>query len=69
MDVSRTYEGNYSEYYIAKAALIETQNAAWEKQQKEIEQTKDLIHRLGAGANSGGASSGKFWSKLIWLKF
>ncbi|KAM1052682.1 hypothetical protein ACFX13_000275 [Malus domestica] len=29
----------------------------WEKQQREIEQTKDLIHMLGAGANSGRASS------------
>ncbi|PQM36193.1 ABC transporter F family member 5 [Prunus yedoensis var. nudiflora] len=57
MGVSRTYDGNYSEYFIAKAAWIETQNAAWEKQQKEIEQTKDLIQRLGAGANSGRASS------------
>ncbi|KAM0976279.1 hypothetical protein FF1_019268 [Malus domestica] len=57
MGVSRTYEGNYSQYILAKAAWIETQNAAWEKQQKEIEQTRDLIHRLGAGANSGRASS------------
>jgi ATPase subunit of ABC transporter with duplicated ATPase domains len=56
MGVSRTYEGNYSEYYIAKAAWIETQTA-WEKQQKEVEQTKDLIHRLGAGANTGRDSS------------
>ncbi|XP_062007121.1 ABC transporter F family member 5-like [Rosa rugosa] len=65
MGVSRTYEGNYSEYYIAKAAWIESQNAAWEKQQKEIEHTKDLIHRLGAGANSGRASSaGKKLEKL-----
>lgn len=57
MGVSRTYEGNYSQYVMEKAAWIEAQNAAWEKQQKEIEQTKDLISRLGAGANSGRASS------------
>ncbi|KAK4264845.1 hypothetical protein QN277_025969 [Acacia crassicarpa] len=57
MGVSRTYEGNYSQYVVSKAAWIETQNAAWEKQQKEIEQTKDLINRLGAGANSGRAST------------
>ncbi|XP_027354821.1 ABC transporter F family member 5 [Abrus precatorius] len=57
MGVSRTYEGNYSEFVISKAAWIEAQYAAWEKQQKEIEQTKDLISRLGAGANSGRASS------------
>lgn len=57
MGVSRTYEGNYSEYIVAKAAWIEAQYAAWEKQQKEIEHTKDLINRLGAGANSGRASS------------
>ncbi|XP_044469092.1 ABC transporter F family member 5-like [Mangifera indica] len=55
--VARTYEGNYSQYVIGKAAWIEAQYAAWEKQQKEIEQTKDLISRLGAGANSGRASS------------
>ncbi|PIN20225.1 putative transporter (ABC superfamily) [Handroanthus impetiginosus] len=57
MGVSRTYEGNYSDYVIAKAAWIEAQFAAWEKQQKEIEQTKDLISRLSAGANAGRASS------------
>ncbi|EXC19706.1 ABC transporter F family member 5 [Morus notabilis] len=57
MGVSRTYEGNYSEYIVAKAAWIEAQYAAWEKQQKEIDHTKDLINRLGAGANSGRASS------------
>ena len=57
MGVSRTFEGNYSQYVEAKAAWIETQYAAWEKQQKEIEQTKDLIKRLGAAANSGRASS------------
>ncbi|KAM1611472.1 hypothetical protein ACFX2K_000233 [Malus domestica] len=28
MGVSRTYEGNYSQYILAKAAWIETQNAA-----------------------------------------
>ncbi|PRQ48973.1 putative P-loop containing nucleoside triphosphate hydrolase, ABC-transporter extension [Rosa chinensis] len=69
MGVSRTYEGSYSEYYIAKAAWIESQNAACEKQQKEIEHTKDLIHRLGAGANSGSASSaGKVRTPCL-LKF
>ncbi|KAH1113815.1 hypothetical protein J1N35_007193 [Gossypium stocksii] len=57
MGVSRTFEGNYSQYVEAKAAWIETQYVAWEKQQKEIEQTRDLISRLGAGANSGRASS------------
>lgn len=57
MGVSRTYDGNYSQYVISKAEWIEAQYAAWEKQQKEIEQTKDLISRLGAGANSGRASS------------
>ncbi|KAI9165304.1 hypothetical protein LWI28_011470 [Acer negundo] len=57
MGVSRTYEGNYSQYVLEKAAWIESQYAAWEKQQKEIEHTKDLISRLGAGANSGRASS------------
>ncbi|KAG5031705.1 hypothetical protein GLYMA_06G146900v4 [Glycine max] len=57
MGVSRTFEGNYSQYVISKAAWIEAQYAAWEKQQKEIEHTRDLISRLGAGANSGRASS------------
>ncbi|KAG9141595.1 hypothetical protein Leryth_026144 [Lithospermum erythrorhizon] len=57
MGVSRTYEGNYSQYVVSKAEWIETQFAAWEKQQKEIEQTKDLISRLSAGANSGRAST------------
>ncbi|XP_051114696.1 ABC transporter F family member 5 [Andrographis paniculata] len=57
MGVSRTYEGNYSDYVIAKAEWIEAQFAAWEKQQKEIEQTKDMISRLSAGANAGRAST------------
>ncbi|KAJ0975226.1 hypothetical protein J5N97_017191 [Dioscorea zingiberensis] len=57
MGVSRTFPGNYSEYVLAKAAWVEAQYAAWEKQQKEIDHTKDLISRLGAGANSGRASS------------
>ncbi|KAJ6802432.1 ABC family 1 [Iris pallida] len=57
MGVSRTFAGNYSEYVLAKAASVEAQYAAWEKQQKEIEHTKELINRLGAGANSGRASS------------
>ncbi|OIW15342.1 hypothetical protein TanjilG_23886 [Lupinus angustifolius] len=57
MGVSRTFEGNYSQYILSKAAWIEAQYAAWEKQQKEIEQTRDLISRLSAGANSGRAST------------
>lgn len=40
MGVSRTYEGNYSEYVIAKATWVESQFAAWEKQQKEVEHTR-----------------------------
>ncbi|XP_039026376.1 ABC transporter F family member 5-like [Hibiscus syriacus] len=57
MGVPRTFEGNYSQYVEANASWVESQYAAWEMQQKEIEQTKDLISRLGAGANSGRASS------------
>lgn len=57
MGVSRTYVGNYSEFVIAKAVYVQSQFAAWEKQQKEIELTRDLISRLGAGANSGRAST------------
>lgn len=33
--------------------MIETQNTAWEKQQKETESTKDLIARLDVGENFG----------------
>jgi len=55
--VSKTYKGNYSEYILAKAVAVQAQYAAWEKQQKEIEQTKELINRLGAGVNAGRASS------------
>ncbi|KZV53738.1 ABC transporter F family member 5-like [Dorcoceras hygrometricum] len=57
MGVSRTYEGNYSDYVIAKAGWIDTQFAVWEKQQKKIEQSRDLICRLSGGANTGRASS------------
>ncbi|KAF5179968.1 Abc transporter f family member [Thalictrum thalictroides] len=57
MGVSRTYPGNYSQYIISKAAWIEAQNMAWEKQQKQIDQTRDIISRLSAGANAGRAST------------
>lgn len=57
MGVSRTFVGNYSEYVLAKETWIQAQYSAWEKQQKEIEHTRELINRLGAGANSGRASS------------
>lgn len=57
MGVSRTFVGNYSQYVISKAEWVEAQYAAWEKQQREIEATKDLIARLSGGANSGRASA------------
>ena len=57
MGVSRTFLGTYSDYIISKAAWIEAQLTAWEKQQKEIEHTRGLISRLSAGANSGRAST------------
>ena len=57
MGVSKTFEGNYSNYVSAKAAWIEAKLAAWEKQQKEIEQTKDIINRVGAGVSLGRAST------------
>lgn len=57
MGVSRTYGGNYSDYIVSRAEWIEAQLAAWEKQQREIEHTKDLINRLSAGANAGRAST------------
>lgn len=57
MGVSKIFEGNYSEYIVAKAAWIESQRMAWEKQQKEISRTEDLIQRLSGGANSGRATS------------
>ncbi|CAH9094986.1 unnamed protein product [Cuscuta europaea] len=55
--VSRTFEGNYSNYIIERVAWVEAQFAAWEKKQKEIEKTKGLINKLSAGANSGRAST------------
>ncbi|CAF1788339.1 BnaC09g46770D [Brassica napus] len=65
MGVSRTFVGNYSQYVISKAEWVEAQYAAWEKQQKEIEATKDLIGRLSNGANSGrGSSAEKKLEKL-----
>ncbi|CAD6344187.1 unnamed protein product [Miscanthus lutarioriparius] len=51
--VSKTYKGNYSEYILAKAVAVQAQYTAWEKQQKEIEQTKELINRLGAELMQG----------------
>ncbi|KAL2610778.1 hypothetical protein R1flu_022470 [Riccia fluitans] len=57
MGVSRTFEGNYSEYVQAKAAWMESQRLAWEKQQKEIARAEELVQRLSGGANSGRATS------------
>ncbi|KAF9603968.1 hypothetical protein IFM89_039322 [Coptis chinensis] len=57
MGVSRTYAGNYSQYIASKAAWFESQYIAWEKQQKQIDQTRDIISRLSAGANAGRAST------------
>ncbi|KAF8377225.1 hypothetical protein HHK36_030599 [Tetracentron sinense] len=54
--VSRTYEGNYSNFVVEKAELIEKQYADWEKQQKQIERTKDITNKLSAGASAGRAS-------------
>eukprot|EP00250_Pteridium_aquilinum_P012312 c20648_g1_i2 orf=546-2696(+) len=57
LGVSQTYEGNYSAYVMAKAERAEVQRMAWEKQQKEIARTKDIIQRLSGGANSGRATT------------
>ncbi|KAE9466155.1 hypothetical protein C3L33_01932, partial [Rhododendron williamsianum] len=42
--------------FLDQLSWIEAQFAAWEKQQKEIEHTRDLISRLSAGVNAGRAS-------------
>ncbi|KAG0600852.1 hypothetical protein M758_11G066000 [Ceratodon purpureus] len=57
MGVAQTFPGNYSEYVLAKAAWVEAQRMAWEKQQKEITRTEEMIQRLSSGANSGRATS------------
>ncbi|XP_021839991.2 ABC transporter F family member 5 [Spinacia oleracea] len=65
MGVSRTFVGNYSDYVISKAAWIEAQFAAWEKQQKEIDQTKDIINRVGTGVSAArGSTAEKKLEKL-----
>lgn len=68
MGVSQTFPGNYSEYVLAKAAWVEAQRMAWEKQQKEIARTEEMIQRLSSGANSGRATSAeKVCKKIIKL--
>lgn len=57
LGVSQTYEGNYSAYVLSKAERAEAKRMAWEKQQKEISRTKDIIQRLSGGANSGRATT------------
>lgn len=65
LGVSQTYEGNYSAYVLAKAERAEAQRLAWEKQQKEIARTKDIIQRLSGGANTGrAATAGKQLEKI-----
>ena len=57
MGVSTTYQGNYSAYVAAKAEREEAQRLAWERQQKEIARTEEMIQRLSGGGNSGRATS------------
>ena len=57
MGVSATYQGNYSAYVAAKAEREEAQRLAWERQQKEIARTEEMIQRLSGGGNSGRATS------------
>lgn len=57
MGISMTFPGNYSAYVAGKAEWIEAQRIAFERQQKEIARTEDMIQRLQAGGNAGRASS------------
>ncbi|CAI5998444.1 unnamed protein product [Closterium sp. NIES-64] len=57
MGISMTFPGNYSAYVAAKAEWVEAQRMAWERQQKEIARTEDMIARLQGGGNAGRASS------------
>eukprot|EP00897_Mesotaenium_endlicherianum_P004485 jgi/Mesen1/4064/ME000213S03086 len=57
MGVSMTFSGNYSQYVQQKAEWIEAQRLLFEKQQKEIARTEDMIQRLSGTANTGRASS------------
>ncbi|GJP60852.1 hypothetical protein CLOP_g16724 [Closterium sp. NIES-67] len=57
MGISMTFPGNYSAYVAAKAEWIEAQRMAWERQQKEIARTEEMIARLQGGGNAGRASS------------
>nr|PNR47746.1 hypothetical protein PHYPA_012219 [Physcomitrium patens] len=57
MGVAQTFLGNYSEYVLDKAAWVEAQRMVWEKQQKEIFRTEEMIYRLSSGANSGRTTS------------
>ncbi|XP_002963504.2 ABC transporter F family member 5 [Selaginella moellendorffii] len=55
MGVSRTYEGNYSNYVQARTTWAAEQEMKWRKQQKEIAQAKENV----SSANSGQATSAK----------
>ncbi|KAG0476525.1 hypothetical protein HPP92_013366 [Vanilla planifolia] len=57
MGISKTFFWELFRICDGESNMVEAQYAAWEKQQKEIEHTKELINRLGGGANSGRASS------------
>jgi len=48
--VSRTYLGNYSQYLVQKAEQREAQQAAYERQQKEIAKQQAFIDRFRASA-------------------
>eukprot|EP00271_Cylindrocystis_brebissonii_P008105 TRINITY_DN22134_c0_g1_i1.p1 TRINITY_DN22134_c0_g1~~TRINITY_DN22134_c0_g1_i1.p1 ORF type:complete len:766 (+),score=152.08 TRINITY_DN22134_c0_g1_i1:237-2534(+) len=57
LGVSMTFPGSYSEYVMQKAEWVEAQRIAFEKQQKEIAKTEEMIQRLSGGANTGRASA------------
>lgn len=48
--VSTTYLGNYSQYLLQKAEQRETQQATYERQQKEIEKQQAFVDRFRASA-------------------
>lgn len=65
MGVAQTFPGNYSEFVPAKAAWVEMQHMSWEKQQKEIARSEEIIQRLSSGANSGRATSAAKQLKIM----
>eukprot|EP00242_Pyramimonas_sp_CCMP2087_P017790 CAMPEP_0198213512 /NCGR_PEP_ID=MMETSP1445-20131203/28911_1 /TAXON_ID=36898 /ORGANISM="Pyramimonas sp., Strain CCMP2087" /LENGTH=718 /DNA_ID=CAMNT_0043888171 /DNA_START=76 /DNA_END=2232 /DNA_ORIENTATION=+ len=57
--VAKTWKGNYSDFVSQKNTWVTQQMTKWERQQKELAATADMINRLSGGGQAGRAEAAK----------